>query len=298
MTHSPPEKVTRLASITWGVQHIRHIDQFFQHMEVLVREASKQGATTILLPELYEVEILTSLPDGDADHVAGHLAPFSDAIDTALKRLAVSVQATIIGGSHLKHSANGIVNVAPIVSPDGEIFYQPKNCRTQWEIEPWGLVCEHGLQSFHDPRLGVLVCYDSEFPEAARALAERGVELLCVPSYSESVLSYQRVNFCSHARAVENEIFVAQACITGPIECFGLGTGYGRSSIMTPSKAPFPDNALLAQSLLNREGMAVADIDFAGLALCRSTGDAKPWRDRKESGWGPILKTKKAKLGF
>ena len=140
--------------------------------------------------------------------------------------------------------------------------------------------------------------YDSEFPEAARALAERGVELLCVPSYSESVLSYQRVNFCSHARAVENEIFVAQACITGPIECFGLGTGYGRSSIMTPSKAPFPDNALLAQSPLNGEGMAIADIDFEALALSRSTGDAKPWQDRTESDWTTIPRTKKSRLGF
>ncbi len=288
MTHSQPHKTTRLASITWGVQKIRHIDEFFQHLEVLIREASAQGATTILLPELFEVEILTSLPDGETDQVARLLAPYSDSIESTLKRLAASVHATIVGGSHLRHSAKGIVNVAPVVTPEGDIAFQPKNCRTQWEIEPWGLVNETGLKSFPDPRLGVLVCYDSEFPEAARSLAERGVELLCVPSYSESRLSFQRVNFCSHARAVENEIFVAQACITGPIECFGLGTGYGQSSIMTPSKPPFPDNALLAQSPLNREGMAVSDVDFEALALCRSTGDAKPWRDRTESDWGDI----------
>jgi predicted amidohydrolase len=102
-------------------------------------------------------------------------------------------------------------------------------------------------------------------------------------------MSYQRVNFCSHARAVEDELFVAQACVTGPIECFGLETGYGRSSIMTPTKAPFPENALLAQSPLNSEGMAVADIDFAVLALCRSTGDAKPWQDRTISNRNPLL---------
>lgn len=289
MNNPESNKITRLASITWGVQKIRHVDEFFQHMEVLVRQAGAQGATTILLPELFEVEILTALPDGRTDQVAGLLVPFSDSIESALKRLAASVQATIVGGSHLRHSAKGIVNVAAVVTPEGDMFFQPKNCRTQWEIEPWGLVNETGLQSFPDPRLGVLVCYDSEFPEAARTLAERGIELLCVPSYSESRMSYQRVNFCSHARAVENEIFVAQACVTGPIECFGLETGYGRSSIMTPSKAPFPENALLAQSPLNSEGMAVADIDFGALALCRSTGDAKPWQDRTISDWNALL---------
>lgn len=288
MRHSSAPSTTRLASITWGVRRIAHVDEFFQHLEALVRQASKLGADTILLPELFEVEVLTSLPNGETHEVAHLLAPHSDSIEAALKRLAVSVHATIIGGSHLKHTPEGIVNVATVVSPQGDLLYQPKNCRTQWEINPWGLTHETGLRRFPDPRLGVLVCYDSEFPEATRALAENGVELLCVPSYSESRFSYQRVNFCARARAVENEIFVAQACITGPIECFGLGTGYGRSSIMTPSKAPFPDTAILAESALNTEGIAVADIDYSALAVCRATGEARPWQDRRVSDWRTI----------
>jgi predicted amidohydrolase len=154
-----------------------------------------------------------------------------------------------------------------------------------WERTPWGLAYETGLVRFPDPRLGVLVCYDSEFPEGGRTLAEDGVQLLCVPSYCESQHGYQRVGWSCQARAIENEIFVVHTSVVGPIQRFSLGTGYGRSSIIAPSKPPFPDSAMLAQSPLNEEGIAIADLDFEQLAMCRGSGDARPWSDRKVSDW-------------
>lgn len=264
---------------------MRSSDEFFTHLTSLVEEAVSCSAELVVLPELFEIELFSLYGDGEEHEVVRHLVPFCEQIDTCLKTLATRFKAIIVGGSHLRASSHGVINVATVAWPDGSLYYQPKNCRTMWEQSPWGLAYETGLAKFPDPRLGVLVCYDSEFPEAARALAENEVQMLCVPSYCESQHGYQRVGWSCQARAIENELFVVHTSLVGPIQRFSLGTGYGRSSIMAPSKAPFPDSAILAQSPLNEEGIAIAELDFDKLTTCRASGDARPWSDRAVSDW-------------
>ena len=276
---------TRVAAITWKVREIGHIDEFFQHLTSLADDACKKGANVLVFPELFEVELLSLHGDGREEDVTPLLLPYCESIDKHLHSLATSLNVVIIGGSHLRPHNTGAINVSSIIWSSGDTFLQPKNCRTQWEKDPWHLHYETGLRRFPDKRLGVLVCYDSEFPEAARALAEDGTELLCVPSYCESQHGHQRVLWSCLARAIENELFVVHTSLVGPIERFSLGTGYGRSSIITPSKAPFPDSSILAQTDLNEEGIAIADINFDDLATCRGTGDARPCSDRKVSSW-------------
>src|SRR4029078_4024753 len=54
--------------------------------------------------------------------------------------------------------------------------------------------------------VGINICYDSEFPLIARAMAEAGAELLLVPSCTERVSGYHRRRTGSRARALENQI--------------------------------------------------------------------------------------------
>lgn len=275
----------RAAAVSWGVRNIAVADEFFRHLTALVEESVSKRASLVVLPELFQVELLGLFGDGPEDEVVQRLLPFCDLIDECVRKLAQRHGIWIVGGSHLRTSEGGPLNIATVAWPSGALFFQPKNCRTGWEINPWGLSSQTGLTRFPDPKLGVLVCYDSEFPEAARALAEDGAQLLCVPSYCESQHGYQRVNWCCQARAIENEMFVIQTSLVGPIERFSLGTGFGRSNIVAPSKSPFPDSALLAQSELNQEGVAVAELDFTALQQCRASGDARPWSDRFVSDW-------------
>lgn len=283
-----PTPKTRVAAISWAVRTIGHVDEFFQHCTSLTLEAVKGGANVVVFPELFEVELLSLFGDGAESDVVGHLLPYHDQIDEHLQQLAISQNIVIVGGSYLRPHAKGVVNTSTIAWNTGSLLYQPKNCSTAWEKQQWKLHSEMGLRQLPDSRLGVLICYDSEFPEAARALAENGVELLCVPSYCESQHSHQRVLWSCMARAVENEQFVVHTSLVGPIERFSLGTGYGRSTIIAPCNDPFPDSGFLAQSALNQEAVAIADISFEDLAFCRTNGDARPWSDRKVSNW-PIL---------
>ena len=275
----------RAAVVSWGVRAISREADFFEHLRESVARAAGTGATLVVLPELFEVELLTMLPDGDPTSVPELLVRHADQLEAELTSLARRHQCTLVGGSHLVKTANGICNVSPICYPDGRIQYQPKNVSTGWEHETWKLQNKQGIQPLTESQLGVLICYDSEFPESARALAERGVTALCVPSYTAGQHGYQRVSWCCRARSVENEIFVLNAALVGPIIKFELGTAYGRSAIMAPSKDPFPPSATLAETPLNEEGVAVADLDFDALVQCRATGDVKPWADRHASKW-------------
>lgn len=279
------ERTLPVAGITWGIREISEAGEFFRHLSDLVTRAHNQGAELVVLPELYEVELLALFGDGHEQEVVDKLLPFCDAIDDALSNLAKTLSIYIVGGSLIRPSSSGAVNISSVAWPSGEIFLQPKNALTGWEKNEWHLASEKGITRFPDSRLGVLVCYDSEFPEASRAIAEAGTEVLCVPSYTETQHGFQRVNWCCRARSVENELFVIQTSLVGPIGRFSLGTGYGRSTIIAPSKQPFPDSAVLAESALNEEGIAVATLDFDALTASRASGDARPWADRRCSSW-------------
>src|SRR5690606_17915391 len=59
--------------------------------------------------------------------------------------------------------------------------------------------------------VGVLICYDSEFPELARHLADQGANIIFIPFLTDERQSYNRVRYCAQARAIENQCYVAMA---------------------------------------------------------------------------------------
>jgi predicted amidohydrolase len=101
-------------------------------------------------------------------------------------------------------------------------------------------------------KVGMLVCFDHFFPEAARSLALHGAQIVCHPS--NLVLEYAQTN--SITRAVENRIFWILANRTGS-ESIGEKTlaFNGRSQIVAP------DGRLLGRAGPDSEELLVAEID-------------------------------------
>ncbi len=60
-------------------------------------------------------------------------------------------------------------------------------------------------------KIGIMICYDVEFPEYARILADQGMNILFVPFLTDTQNGYTRVRHCAMARAIENECYVAIA---------------------------------------------------------------------------------------
>lgn len=274
----------RIAAAAWRLRSIASPNEFESHVGEFFLSARAAGADWLVLPELPVLELLALRADLDLPSTAHYMADFADPYEALLKRLVHETGVRVIGGSHLRREGNAIFNVAMIV--DGEdVRYQPKNMLTGFEAAPWGLEVRQGLVRNKDARIGVLVCYDSEFPEAGRALAESGVTVLAVPSFTETRHGFQRVRWSCLARAVENQVFVVHASLVGDLGREPVPSTSGTSAVLTPSHSPFPESALLAETEPGAEGLAVADLDFAALAECRATGDVRNWDDRSRSAW-------------
>jgi predicted amidohydrolase len=275
----------RVASVAWKLRRIRRDSEFFGHFHDLISQAHDQGADLVVFPELMILELLHLEPQLVEHEVPMYLSQYSDALEEWVARISASSNMTLVGGSHFRRSDHGIVNASPLSEPSGPQGIAEKNNLTTYEREVWRLVPGSGLVTTQDRQIGITVCYDSEFPEAGRVLAEGGVLIHCVPAFTETVYGYQRVRWCCRARAIENQIFVAHASLLGSLGREPVVETYGNSAIYAPSMEGFPISGVLAETPLHEEGIAVADCDLELLLDIRQSGDVRNWYDRNNGIW-------------
>jgi hypothetical protein len=147
----------------------------------MTQEAAQAGAELIVLPEFVVLELLREIPSVPEEQTAIALAEHAMRWTEAFSNLARSTGAVIVAGSIFEETHGGIRNVAPVCFPDGLVRRVEKNRMTGYEAEVWGLTPGDSLLAFEGPPLGVAICYDVEFPEAVRAMAEAGAKVVCVP---------------------------------------------------------------------------------------------------------------------
>jgi predicted amidohydrolase len=133
---------------------------------------------------------------------------------------------------------------------------------------------------FRGVNCAVLTCYDSEFAGLSRVLGEARVELLLVPSCTDTEHGYWRVRHCCEARSVENQLFVVMSSIVeGDRRHPEIEAHHGQGGIFAPCDQGFPANGLLALGEAQKEGLALADLDFDRLTEVRANGAVLNLRD-------------------
>lgn len=276
----------KAAAVSWSVRPQSRLADFFDHASRCLDMA--QGADLVVLPEHFVLEIWPMIGTEDVRRGIQVLADLRPELVAFFQNEAKSRNQIIFAGSWFARArAGGVVNVAEVFAPEWH-GWQPKNVLTQFELVEWGLVERTGLASLPN-NLGVLVCYDSEFPEAARGLCEAGTLALAVPAFTESAFGFHRVRSCCLARAVENQVFVLHASLIGGLDSEPCPAAYGTSAIIAPSIEPFPAGGVLAETVIGVEAAAIAEIDFDALLAARGTGDVRNWDDRGKSSWLPLL---------
>ncbi len=273
----------RVAAINWKIRQLKDEQGFFDHASELITQASTERADLAVFPESVVLELCSLRPDLQGPPMIEWLLEFGPAFESHLIGLSKQFGIGIVGGSHFAMRDGKAYNVSlyvPKDRPDDAISI-PKIYMTQFEGVEWGIVGGTAVPNAVDPTLGITICYDSEFPEAVRPICEYGALLLCVPAYTETVRGFQRVRWCCKARAVENQIYVVHTSLVGALGREPLPTTYGSSAILTPSIEPFPESAVIAETPLNEEAVAAADLDFEVLLDSRTKGDVRNWEDRK-----------------
>ncbi len=264
----------RLAAIATPAAPVASPDAWVAALDHHLRTAADGGATVAVLGE-YVTAPLVGL---DA-----RWERWTDLWTETAVRLATTYRLHLLAGTHLVRAGDRLVNRALLVHPDGARDLQDKLHPTPWE-RAWGVAETSDLRLVDvGARAAVLICYDVEFPEACRAAAVAGAELLLVPSWTDDRAGFLRVRRCAAARAVENVVAVAHAPLVGGLAVDGFEQAMGAAAIITPCDDAFPPEGIAAEGAWNRAGCAVGTVDLAALRRARAAGTVTPLADRRSA---------------
>src|SRR5690606_271932 len=162
----------RIALVQYQMRGIGTFDAFAEQVEYFVRAAAGYAVDFVLLPEFTSLQLLSSaeLRCQLAQAAIAQLARRTGDVLGLMSEWGRRYGVHLIGVSHPTPSREGgpspLRNVCPIALPDGRVLMQPKLHITPWETTAWGLQGGAQLAIIPTPKakIGVLVCYDSEFP--------------------------------------------------------------------------------------------------------------------------------------
>jgi len=244
-----------------------------------VADAAGQGAGLLVFPEYAAME-LASLGGravaADLEGALSEVARHRPAADALHARLAAEHGVLILGGSGPVFAGNRPVNRATLYGPAGVLGHQDKQIMTRFEREDWDVVPGvDGLTLFDTAagRLGVAICYDSEFPLLSRALAEHGAEVILAPSCTETEAGFYRVRIGAMARALENQCVAVHAPLVGAAPwCAGCEVNTGRAAIYGPPDRGWPATGILAEGAMDAPGWVLARVSRGLIARTRADG--------------------------
>jgi predicted amidohydrolase len=171
---------------------------------------------------------------------------------------------------------------------------------TRFEREIWGVSGGEELCVFDTSlgRIGIAICFDSEFPLISRAMTEAGAEIILVPSATDSIAGYWRVRIGAQARALENQCYVVHSPTVGDAPwCPSLDENRGAAGVYGPPDLEFPETGVVALGVLDQPQWLFADIDRAKVARVRAEGSVFNHLHWAEQHHIPQLTARKIDLG-
>jgi predicted amidohydrolase len=241
-------------------------------------------ADFVLFPEFFNAPLMGMGGQEDQFSAIRFLAQYATPSLEALSYFAVTYNINIIAGSLPVLQGDTLYNNAYLCRRDGTVDLQPKIHITPHERRDWVIQGGSTLRVFNTDagRIGILICYDVEFPELARLLAEKGMEILFVPFWTDTKNGFLRVQRCAQARAIENECYVAIGGSVGNLpQVENVDIQYAQSAIYSPSDFAFPHDAIIAESTPNTEMALIADLDLDKLVQLRHEGSVTNRKDRR-----------------
>jgi len=222
--------------------------QIAKNLNTIHRLVTSVKADLLVLPEL----CLSGYNFVSKDEVR-QLSETSDGPSIkSLKQLSKKTGTILVAGFAEKRGSK-IYNSAILIRPSGKTDIYRKT-HLFWNEKKWFAPGDTGFKVFRagQAKIGMMICYDWFFPEAARTLALNGVQIICHPA--NLVLPY-----CPRSmpvRALENKVFTITANRTGREKRGNADLRFIGQSIMAG-----PDSTVLASAPGSTESVRVVDID-------------------------------------
>lgn len=271
----------------YPVERLASWDSYAAKLERWVGEVAFGGAKLAVFPEYGAMELaaLDPFTMGDLTGSLATVAAFIPQVDALHAELAARFDMHILASSGpFRRSDDTFVNRARLFAPNGKIGVQDKLIMTRFEREQWGVAAGGPLRVFDTAlgRIGVLICYDSEFPLLARAQIEAGAQLLLVPSCTDSLHGYWRVRLAAQARALEGQCYVLQAPLVGNADWSpAIDINRGAAGIFGPPDGAFPHDGIVALGQLDAGQWLCGEIDLTRVSNLQGSGAVLNTRD-----WG------------
>lgn len=278
-------KTIRLGLVQWQMRLFNDLDAFYEQVEFFVDAVSGYQSDFIMFPEFFNTPLLqpyNHLPEQEA---MKKLADKTEEIVQRLQEYAVSYNVNIIAGSMPVKENGKLYNATYLCHRNGLTEDYRKIHITPNEKKYYGMSGGDKIGVFDTDcgKVGILICYDVEFPELSRIYADQGMQILFVPFLTDTQNGYTRVRHCAQARAIENECYVAIAgCVGNLPKVNNMDIQFAQSAVFTPSDFAFPTNAIKAETTPNTEMMLMVDVDLHLLDELHHFGTVKILKDRRK----------------
>lgn len=287
------KKIVRLGLIQWQMRPYKNLEELMQQAEYFVDAVSGYRSDFALFPEFFNAPLMAENNHLSESEAIRELAKHTENIVHRFSELSISYNINIITGSMPEMKDGSLYNVGYLCRRDGTIDRYEKIHVTPDEEKVWGMQGGNSLKTFDTDcgKIGILICYDSEFPELSRLLADDGMDILFVPFLTDTQHGYSRVRHCSHARAIENECYVAIAGSVGNLpNVHNMDIQYAQSAVFTPSDFAFPPNGIKSEAVSNSEMILIADVDIDLLRELNQFGSVKNLKDRRRDIYDVVKK--------
>lgn len=285
----------RVAAAQYPIERLASWSAYAAKLTRWVEEAASAGANLLVFPEYGAMELasLDAATEGDLAASLDAVSALLPRIDALHAELARRHGVHILAASAPRRDADGLArNAARLFAPSGASATQDKLVMTRFEREHWGIAPGAALRLFDTALglIGVVICYDSEFPLLARALVAAGADVLLVPSCTDTIHGYWRVRIGAQARALEGQCFTVQSPTVGTAEWSpAVDANRGAAGVFGPPDRGMPEDGVIALGQIDAAQWVYADIDTARVVNLRADGDVLNMRDwRDQPGAAPL----------
>jgi predicted amidohydrolase len=279
-----PKNIARVGCVQWQMRYFQNMEELLQQVEYFVDALSDYKCDVIMFPEFFNAPLMGWAETENTIDAIWHLATYTEEILNGVSRLAVSYNINIIAGSMPIIEDDDLYNVSYLCRRNGTVDCQYKLHPTPHEKNDWVMQGGDELKVFDTDfgRIGILICYDVEFPELGRLLADKEIQVLFVPFWTDTKNGYLRVRRCAQARAIENECYVVIAGSVGNLpKVDDVDIQYSQTAVFTPSDFAFPHDAIVSETTPNTEMTLIVDLDFTKLKVLKNEGSVRNYLDRR-----------------
>jgi len=275
----------RTCVIQYQMRKLKSFDDFASYCEYFIDVASDYKCDFILFPELFTTQLLSFIKNVRPGLATREIAKFTPQYLKLFSKLSIKYNINIIGGSHLTLENDCLYNISYLFHRNGKIDKQYKIHITPNEKKWWGIKPGNEVNVFNTDcgKVSILICYDIEFPELTRIAVKKGAQIIFVPFCTDERYAYLRVRYCSQARCIENQVYVAISGSVGNLPSVeNMDIQYSQSAIFTPSDIPFSRDAIAAECTPNIEMLIFEDLDLSLLKGARHSGSVLNLKDRRK----------------